>query len=264
MDPEQPDQGNLSEWRSMLLGTNRFSRFGRSLLGVLPRSPRCELCASPFKGPFAPALGLLGKRPFAKNPRYCGTCIGGLVKHKGGADVPITSLFADVRGSTPLGERLGPKGMHDLIDRFYASGVDVLIAGGAIVDRFMGDQVVGYFVPGFAGAEHPRRAIESGLALLRATGNIGQAEPWVPIGVGIHSGTAYVGTVGRADTILELTAQGEDVVVAARLASLAAAGEVLVSETAYAASGLDLPSERRELQLKGVSATVAVRALRSV
>jgi len=247
----------------MLLGTNRCSRFGRSLFAALPRSPRCELCASPFKGPFTPLLYLLGKRPFAKNPRYCGTCISTLVKHKGGADVPITSLFADVRGSTPLGEQLGPKGMHDLIDRFYASGIDVLIGGGAIVDRFMGDQVVGYFVPGLAGPEHPRRAIETGLALLRATGNVGSAEPWIPIGVGIHSGTAYVGTVGRTDTLLELTAQGEDVVIAARLAALAAAGEVLATEAAYAAAGLDLPGERRELRLKGVSEPVAVRALRA-
>ena len=127
----------------------------------------------------------------------------------------------------------------------------------------MGDQVVGYFVPGLAGPEHPRRAIETGLALLRATGNVGSAEPWIPIGVGIHSGTAYVGTVGRTDTLLELTAQGEDVVIAARLAALAAAGEVLSTEAAYAAAGLDLPGERRELRLKGVSEPVAVRALRA-
>jgi len=247
----------------MLLGTNRISRFGRSVFAALPRSPRCELCAAPFKGPFTPLLYLLGKRPFAKNPRYCGTCINMLVKHKGGADVPITSLFADVRGSTPLGERLGPKGLHELIDRFYADGIDVLIGGGAIIDRFMGDQIVGYFVPGLAGSDHARRAIETGLALLRATGNIGQAIPWIPIGVGIHTGTAYVGTVGRTDTLLELTAQGEDVVIAARLASLAAAGEVLATETAYVAAGLDVPAERRELQLKGVSAPIIVRALRA-
>ena len=63
----------------------------------------------------------------------------------GGVEIPLSFLFADVRSSTGLGERLGPKGLHELMGRFYTSGVEALIAHGAIVERFMGDQVVGYF-----------------------------------------------------------------------------------------------------------------------
>jgi adenylate cyclase len=246
----------------MLLGTNSLIRFGHSIFSRLPRSPRCELCAAPFKGPFTPVMRVLGRAPFAKNPRYCNLCIGYLMQHKGGAEVELTALFADVRGSTPLAEKLGAVGIHKVMDRFYSEGVDALIRGGALIERFMGDQIVGYFVPGYAGHDHARRALESGVEVLRVTGNVGRTIPWVPVGVGVHTGTAFIGTVGRAGGLLELTALGEDVNVAARLASEAAAGEMVCSEAAFSAAGLALAAEYRMVTLKGVSKPIAVRVVR--
>jgi adenylate cyclase len=146
------------------------------------------------------------------------------MRGKGGAEIEMSALFADVRGPTPRAEQLGPTSTHEIIDRFYTAGIEFLCQGGALVDRFMGDQIVGYFVPLYAPA-HPRKAIETGLASLRATGNRAGQEPWTPIGVGVNTGKAFVGTVGRASGLLELTAIGENVNVAARLASVAAAGE---------------------------------------
>lgn len=256
------DTGNEERWRSYLSGTDPAARAMRSVWEKLPSPPRCELCAAPFKGPFVPLLRLLGRRQFTKNPRYCDFCVSSLVAAKGGAEVAMSALFADVRGSMPLAERLGPTATHTIIDRFYSEGVDVLIHGGAMVDRFMGDQIVGYFVPLYA-SQHARSAIETGLALLNETGHGAGGTPWVPIGVGVHTGNAYVGTVGRPGGLVELTAIGEDVNVAARLASVAAAGELVCSETAFIASGLADTGERREIELKGVSHPVAVRVLRT-
>jgi adenylate cyclase len=261
--PEDVDKGNESTWRSMLLGTNSFIRYGHTAFSRLPRSPRCELCAAPFRGPFAPLMRALGRAPFAKNPRYCNLCIGHLMRNKGGAEVELTALFADVRGSTPLAEKLGAAGIHDVMDRFYSEGVDALVRGGAIIERFMGDQIVGYFVPGYAGRDHAKRALETGLDVLRVTGNVARAEPWLPVGVGVNTGTAFVGTVGRAGGLLELTALGEDVNVAARLASEAAAGEIVCSEATFRAAKIDLASERRVVTLKGVSEPVPVRIVRA-
>ncbi len=247
----------------MLMGTNRFMRFGHSAFSRLPSAPRCELCASPFKGPFAPILRATGRAPFAKNPRYCNFCIGQLMQNKGGAKVELTALFADVRGSTPMAERLGAAGIHDVMDRFYSEGVDALVRGGALVERFMGDQIVGYFVPGYAGRDHAKRALETALEVLRITGNVGERTAWLPVGVGVHTGTAFVGTVGRPGGLLEMTALGEDMNVAARLASEAAAGEAVCSEVAFRSAGLDLVSEQRVLILKGVSEPVSVRVVRA-
>lgn len=147
------------------------------------------------------------------------------------------------------------------MDRFYGTGVDILIRHDALIERFMGDQIVGYFLPGFTGPMHARAAIGAGLDLLAATGHAPGQDPWVPIGIGAHTGDAFVGTVGTE--VLEFTALGEAVTLAARLASVAGAGELLATESAYAAAGMDVPAERRELMLKGLSAPISVRVLKS-
>jgi adenylate cyclase len=102
------DPDNEERWRSYLTGTDPAARAGRALWVKLPSPPRCELCAAPLRGPFVPLLRLIGKRPFAKNPRYCDFCVSRLIKAQGGAEIEMSSLFADVRGSTQLTEQLGP------------------------------------------------------------------------------------------------------------------------------------------------------------
>jgi adenylate cyclase len=250
------------QWRGFLDGTSpnvKIWRRVRRVLGHIPRSPRCKTCQAPFEGPFKAILPLFGKQPFEKNPRYCSGCYHWLTESKGGAEVRLSILFADVRGSTPMSERLGSSKFAAVMDRFYGTGVDVLIRHDALIERFMGDQVVGYFLPGFTGPTHARSAIDAGLELLAATGHAPGREPWVPVGVGVHTGDAFVGTVGSE--VLEFTALGEAVTLAARLASVAGAGELLATEAAYAAAGIDRPAESRELKLKGVTAPITVRVL---
>ena len=69
--------------------------------------------------------------------------------------------------------------------------------------------------------------------------------------MGIHTGVAFAGTVGEGDAV-DFTALGDTVNAAARIAGMAAAGELLVSETTAEAAGLDTSSlERRTLELRG-------------
>ena len=51
-----------------------------------------------------------------------------------------------------------------------------------IIDKLVGDEVTALFIPGFAGKEHARRAVEAGQALLRVTGHGEPGGPWVPVG----------------------------------------------------------------------------------
>lgn len=245
------DDPAMAKWRR----TRRFVR-------AIPSSPRCKTCAAPFAGSFRPLFRLLGKEPFAKSPHYCRNCNERLTRSQGGAEVPISMLFTDVRGSTPLAERLGPACLHQIMSRFYGVGVEILARHDALIERFMGDQVVRYFIPAFAGAEHARRAVDAGRELLRATGSVAGQEPWIPIGIGVHTGNAFVGTVGAGD-MPEFTALGDNVNVAACLASSAGAGELLVSDTTASVAGVGDDAERRQLELKGVTARVDVRVLRS-
>ncbi|HET7494913.1 MAG TPA: adenylate/guanylate cyclase domain-containing protein, partial [Candidatus Limnocylindrales bacterium] len=78
-------------------------------------------------------------------------------------------------------------------------------------------------------------------------------------GIGIHTGTAYVGVVG--DTVTDFTALGDSVNVTARLASAAGAGEILVSESAAESAGLHDFSEIRHLTLRGREQELDVRVL---
>ena len=202
----------------------------------------------------------LGKGPAAKNPRVCATCFTFIERHHGGAEIEASFLFADIRGSTSLAERLPVAGFHALLDRFYATATACVIANGGGVDKFVGDEVVAMFVPLMSGPRHPAHAVDAALALLRATGHGDAGGPWVPVGVGVHTGLAWVGAVGD-ETHTELTALGDTVNVTARLASAAGAGEILVTSAAARAAGLDPGLERRDLEPKGKEQATAVVSL---
>jgi len=173
-------------------------------------------------------------------------------------------LFADVRGSTPLAEQMSAREFSRLMNRFYAVATDVLVQSDALVDKLVGDEVIGLFIPGFAGPEHPRRAIEAAEMLLEVTGYHDRGGPWLPVGAGVHTGPADVRVVGGADGVLtDFTALGDGVNVTARLASQARVGEILISEAAYTAAGRDPGDlESRQLELKGKSERIGVRVLR--
>jgi adenylate cyclase len=73
----------------------------------------------------------------------------------------------------------------------------------------------------------------------------------VPIGAGVHTGVAFVGSIGEGDEC-DFTAIGDAVNTTSRLASAAGAGEMLVSKSAAEASGLDSAGlEARTLELRG-------------
>jgi adenylate cyclase len=223
----------------------------------LPSSPRCKLCAAPFSGAGGLIMRFAGHARWAKNPKYCTGCFRMLSNNHGGAEVECSLLFADVRGSTALAETVSPRDFTRLMGRFRNTATDVLIDHDGIVDKFVGDEIIGIFVPSMASEQHAARAVDAARALLGATGFGTPSGPWVPIGIGVNTGVAYVGSIGDgSDT--EMTAMGDVVNVTARLSSVAAAGEILVTTTAAAAAGLPRELPRRTLELKGKSGTTDV------
>jgi adenylate cyclase len=245
------------QWQAMLEGTGDAFASGRRFLRHIPSSPRCKLCAAPFAGLGAPVMRLMDRGPWDKNPSICGFCFKQLERGRGGAEIELTLLFADIRGSTALGESMGAASFHALLDRFYHEMTKLLVAHDAVVDKFVGDEVVALFIPVLAGANHADRAVHAAQEMLRVTGH--PAGPWAPLGIGIHTGPAWVGTVG--DTVTDFTAIGDTVNVTARLASAAAGGEILVSADASALAGLQPDLETRHLTLRGRQQSMDVRVL---
>jgi adenylate cyclase len=257
-----PVSDNDELWRGLLTGEGSPFKHDRARYGRLPGQPRCKTCLIPLAGPVAPLIRLITKRePSRKNPNFCNLCEEFVRTHPGGAEIEISLLFADVRGSTTMAEKMSPAAFTGLMNRFFASSNRILIDSDAIVDKLVGDQVIGIYVP-VMGADHARKAVEAARDLLIATGHADEGGPWLPVGAGVHTGVAYVGAVGSDREVADFTAMGDSVNVTARLAGLAGEGEALISRAAYEAAGMDLEDlGSRRLELKGRSEPVDVRVL---
>jgi len=86
----------------------------------------------------------------------------------------------------------------------------------------------------------------------------------IPVGIGVHSGVAFFGAMGSEDGLVNISAIGDEVNAAARLASKAAAGEIIVSEKALAKANIKGDGfETRTLELKGISEPVKVHVINS-
>lgn len=251
-------------WRTWAHSGPPLRKVGQQkLFRFLPSEKRCKFCFAPFDGTSGSLLkNVLRIYPSRYNPHYCNVCDDFAKKFQGGAEVPMAMMFADIRGSTKLAEKIGSKDFSELINRFYVTSTEVLAAGGAMIEKLVGDEVTALFVPGIAGQEYQKSAITAARQLLAATGHQAPDGPWAPIGIGIHSGDAFIGSVGTPDGMMEVAALGDVPNTASRLAASSKTGEILVSQDTMDATGLDSSGfERRVLELKGKDQTIEALVL---
>jgi adenylate cyclase len=262
--PSPPLQSSENEanWRSMLSGADPSLPALRRRFRRLPSDPRCKLCAAPFRGPGRLITRLIMHGPSASNPMLCNLCFGRLRDGPGGVELEISVLFADIRGSTGIAERTSAAAFRQLVQQFYHRAAKAIHEHDGIVDKFLGDGIMALFIPVVTGEQHALRAIEAGEAVLRSVVDRELVAGGIRVGVGVHTGSAFVGTVG-SDEKLDFTALGDTVNVAARLGSDAGAGELFVSGIAWSAAGRTEPPERRRLELKGRAETLDVVVLPS-
>jgi adenylate cyclase len=258
-DKNSVDVGNV--WW-FWFSTNAFAvdKRLRRIMRTLPRDPRCKFCNTPFQG-FGGMLArvLFGKQRSTLNPRYCNLCEIASSEFPGGAEVEMSMLFIDIRGSTALSEKLSPTEFNQVIGRFYSAATKLIIEQDGLVEKLAGDEVAAFWGAGFAGPDYVRRTIQVAQDLLRV-----MKQQNIPVGVGVHAGVAYFGSIGTAEGLTNISAKGEEVNTAARLASKAVPEEIVVSEQALKKAGMDGSNlERRSLELKGISEPVAVRVIKA-
>ena len=244
-------------WSAILRG-DRFAalgpRLGRRAFALFPGRPRCKVCNAPYGGPITLPFRAFGYRPSKKTPHVCARCLEWAPE--GGAIVPISVLFADVRSYTSLTRSLSPNAVPALLNRFYDVASRVLLKQEGVLGQIAGDQVMGLFVPGLSGRDYPRKAVAAAAALLDAVGYGTPDGPWIEIGIGISTGEEYCGNVGGGG-FKDFTAIGDITNTAARLQASASGGEILMCEATYEAVASAYPvAEPRQLQLKGKRSTV--------
>ena len=148
-------------------------------------------------------------------------------------------LFCDVRGFTPMSERLSPEEVVLLLNDFYTLMIETTFKHDGTLDKFLGDAVMAIFGAPFAHPDHSLRAVRTALAMQEGIVELNERrqkegkEP-IAVGIGVSAGEAVAGTVGTADR-MEYTVIGDSVNLAARLESSAKPGQILISQPTYAA-----------------------------
>jgi len=241
---------HAAEWEQILAHVHSTP------LALLPTDPRCQICRVPFAG-FGGVIGrVMGFKRWNKNPSLCNRCVSSMPP--GGIEIDTAVLFADIRGSTGIAERLGAAQFARMLDRFYRVCTDVLVPRRAVIDKMIGDEVMALYLP-LAGDEYKRTAVEAALDLQRTILRTQWAGDEPPVGIGLYAGTAFVGNIGEVG-VDDFTAIGDTVNVAARLQAEAGPGQVVIGEgLCQIAADLVPEGVSRMLEVRGRTAPVEVR-----
>ena len=171
----------------------------------------------------------------------------------------VTILFADVRGSTELGESLDPEDLRALLGRYYAIAREVVEDYGGTIEKFIGDAVMAVFGLPVAHGDDPERALRAALDLRDRVRDDPRLGERLPIRLGISSGEVVARRDAAADQDFLIT--GDPVNVAARLQQGADAWAILVADrTATAAGGFRF-GPVFGLDAKGKTTAVPARSL---
>jgi adenylate cyclase len=155
-----------------------------------------------------------------------------------GARREVTVLFCDIRGFTPVAERLPPEEVVSLLNEFYTLMIETVFKHDGTLDKFLGDAVMAVFGAPIAHPDHAIRAIRTALDMRNGIAELNerrvtQGKEPIGIGIGLSLGEVVAGTVGTEDR-MEYTVIGDSVNLAARLVDNARpAGRILISHRTY-------------------------------
>jgi adenylate cyclase len=153
----------------------------------------------------------------------------------GGAEMPVTVMFADMEGFTRVAEYTDPSRMIDVLNQYHTLLVEHIKANGGTVDKFIGDEVMALYNTPLPQEDHTLRAVRTALQIRDTLPEFHQQfEPafrW-PVNFGINTGLAIVGNVGTPD-LMDFTAIGDTVNLASRLQGLSAHNQIMVSAATY-------------------------------
>ena len=209
--------------------------------------------------------------PLPADARFCPACgAAATIQSSGTGDERklVTVLFADVTGSTALGEQLDPEHMREVLDRFFAAMRDEIEGEGGTVEKFIGDAVMAAFGVPTAHEDDPTRAVRAAMRMLRRLDDVNASlmqshDVMLQVRIGVNTGEVLATTDPRPG---EAMVTGDTVNAAARLQSAAEPGTVVIGErTARGARGSFQLEPLGPLELKGkaqpVNAFVVVEEL---
>lgn len=164
----------------------------------------------------------------------------------------MSLLYADIRSSTEFTRTHSPAEVSKRINAFLDLATQEIVERDGFVVAFYGDCIVANWPPGFSGSDYIAKAGHTGLAIAKASEAAG-----IPVGVGLHSGSAYMASVyANAGGFRDVSVFGENVNIVARLSNAANSGEVIM--TGDIAQAIQAGEANDALDLKGFDEPVNV------
>jgi adenylate cyclase len=179
----------------------------------------------------------------------------------GGALRPLTIMFSDVRGFTPLSEKLGPVPLLALLNTLFSALGQNIVQRSGTIDKFMGDAIMAFWNAPVDVPDHPRLACEAALGMRQTLARLNGGDAFglgtqssVAIGIGIATGEAVVGNMGL-ETRFDYSCIGDTVNVASRVegATKDVGYDIVVVEATHRAVPGFAFLAAGSLQLKGKS-----------
>lgn len=154
-----------------------------------------------------------------------------------GQRMTITMLFADIRDYSQKTKDMDPNTAVRMLNDFFNAATPLITQHGGVVDKYVGDEIVALFTKPSQKLDHSILAVETALALQDELKRLNReweltGRPTVDIGIGINTGEVVLGQIGSFDR-KDYTAIGSNMNLAARLQSLAGAGQIIISQNTY-------------------------------
>lgn len=194
-----------------------------------PLSAICPHCDNPYMPPanFCAHCGM----PLSRTPSAAETSTHDITGLQATAERrQLTALFCDVVGSTPLSEQIGLEDFHEVLRAYQDMCTDVMARCNGYIAQYLGDGLLVYFGYPSAQEDDAQRAVQAGLAILEALGELNdqfeqQYGVRLAVRIGLHTGLVIIGDEGRREAL----AIGDTLHIAARIQTIAAPNTVIMS-----------------------------------
>jgi adenylate cyclase len=262
-EPYEKQEGNEELWKTIFADGHPELLKQHWLHTKLPREPRCRMCLVPFKGIGGWFMRRKGKTQNSRNPNYCSACDKFMEAFPGGAEVEMSLLYVDIRQSTQYAANNTPENVSERINTFLDQATRTITQHDGFVMAFYGDCVVASWPPGFSGDDHAQKAQRAAIELVTNKQMVDGSGNPIPVGVGVHTGNVFIGTVSAMQgSFRDVSIFGSSVNLTARLASQAEPNQALASAENIQASGKALDSfSSQQVELKGFEEPVNIYSL---
>jgi len=150
----------------------------------------------------------------------------------GGSKRVVTTLFCDIRGFTPIAERMPPHEIVELLNEHFSAMTQIVFNYKGTLDKYIGDEVMAVFGAPIAAEDDALRAARAAVAIQAKNKELNavrfeEGRPRLELGVGINTGEVIAGYIG-SPMRMEFTVVGDHVNTARRLCDIAKAGQIII------------------------------------